>query len=128
MLLLCAVLIGAFRLYQEGFSGVLPYLVVLAVPFTAMAMLLGLALAVPSLTEIGRLAFPINLTFPLVFNALMLLAVTLWTQSSGSLVATHEILRPAKVWAEPAMLGASLAGQVVLLSLATVLVRKQYAR
>ncbi len=117
VLFFCSAAIVVFQLWQAGPQSTVRYGVALGVPFAATGFFLGTCVLVPNVLAVGKLRFPLNITLPLIFAALVLLVVTLWTSTGNSLVAGPEILRTAKIWLSPSLLAEMVLFQGALLSL-----------
>ena len=89
---------GLVRLRQLGLSGREPTVVVLALPISATLLYVLVAFIMPSLLAPGRLRFPLNLTLPMVFVAMTLVSVVLWTTTGSAAFQVPEALQVARIW------------------------------
>jgi hypothetical protein len=63
----------------------------------------------------------LQITLPLLFCALLLVSVMLWTTTSEGLVRSEDVLALAHIWEQPADLLVAGAMQMVALSLLSLL-------
>ncbi len=99
------------------------YALVVGVPASAALIFLLMVFLVPNLIPAPRLKFPLQLTLPIVFCALMPVASMLWTSTSASLVAPQRVTEFAQVWQQPRPLITSFVFQALVLTLLTPLRR-----
>lgn len=120
VLFMCSAGIGLARAWKSGQDTGIDYAVMLAVPAAAALLFALITSFVPSLVAGGRLRFPLNFTLPLVYTALLALAVALiarlGSNAAVSLTKMPAELRNLHVWAEERTLGFSLVAQVIALS------------
>jgi hypothetical protein len=107
---------GLVRLRQLGLSGREPTVVVLALPISATLLYVLIAFMVPSLLAPGRLRFPLNLTLPVVFVAMTLVSVVLWTTTGSAAFQVPEALQVARIWTQPSTLGVVAFAQILTLT------------
>jgi|GEM_PF-2206498 len=108
--------VGAGLLWTNGVRDVLSFMVVLGVAASATILFIVAGLTVPNLFAVGRIAFPLNLTLPVVYVLLLVVSVLLWTSTGSALVLVPEPLLPARLWAVPKVLGMTAVLQCVMLS------------
>ena len=116
ILFLCCAAIAVVHTLKSGAGGLLAYSVVLSVPAFAWVGLVVLSCAVPQLLSPGRLAFPLNLTLPAIFTALLLLIHALVMRTGNSIIAPSDRLLPAVMWGQPLFLGISFVLGALALS------------
>lgn len=107
---------GLVRLRQMGLSGREPTVVVLALPISATLLYVLAAFTIPSLLATGRVRFPLNLTLPVVFIALTLVSVVLWTTTGSAAFQIPEALQVARLWTQPAILATVALAQALALT------------
>jgi hypothetical protein len=106
-LFLCSAAIALLHTWKTGTSNLLSYSVVLSVPAFAWVGLVVLGCVVPQLLSPGRLVFPLNLTLPAVYTALLLMIHALVMRTGNSIIAPSDRLLPAVMWGQPVFLGLS---------------------
>lgn len=109
-----------FKIWRDGIESFSYYAVALSIPALASMALLGLGLTVPSLFAVRRVAFPLNLTLPLIHGALITMFMELMNSGLG-LIRLPESLQGAMVWANPRMIVISVVAQFIVLSALTLL-------
>ena len=119
----CAAAFGIARLQQLPTREPGSTLVVMALPISATLLFLLVAFLVPSLTATQRLAFPLNVTLPLVFGAMTVVSVVLWTTTGSALFQVPGVLRLAETWSHPFSLVVVAAAQGIALTLAGLITR-----
>ena len=107
---------GLVRLRQLGLSGREPTVVILALPISATLLYVLAAFTLPSLLAPGRLRFPLNLTLPVVFVALNLVSVVLWTTTGSAAFQVPEALQVARVWTQVGTLATVAVAQALALT------------
>lgn len=110
---------GAFAVQASQPERWVAVLLALVDPAWAMLALLALAAASPSLVHPRRLVFPLPLTLPLVYAALLSAIWHLRVQPAHFLETGP--FRAALVWGQPLFLGAVTLGQILLLSAVALL-------
>lgn len=109
--------LGALHVWQRGAGGVFAYLTVIALAAAAALLFVFIALVVPGLLAVGRIAFPLNLTLPLVYGLLLLTLHHLWLASwGGGVLALPEAARRADVWSRPSLIGLVMLVQFAALT------------
>lgn len=101
--LLLAIALGYSFVYldRSGVQDPASRLIVLGLPISAALLYVAIGIIVPGLFARRRLAFPLNVTLPIVYASLLVLSVLLWTSPGNALVAVNEVVRPARVWLTP---------------------------
>lgn len=107
---------GLVRLRQLGLSGREPTVVILALPISATLLYVLAAFSIPSLLASRSLRFPLNLTLPVVFGALTLASVVLWTTTGSAAFQVPEALQVAKVWSQAGTLATVAIAQSLALT------------
>ncbi len=107
-LFLCSAAIALVHTWKSGPGNLLSYSVVLSVPAFAWVGLVVLGCSVPQLLSPGRLAFPLNLTLPAIYTALLLMVHALVMRTGNSIIAPSDRLLPAVMWGQPIFLAMSL--------------------
>jgi hypothetical protein len=107
---------GLVRLRQMGLSGREPTVVVLALPISATLLYVLAAFTLPGLLATGRVRFPLNLTLPVVFIALTLVSVVLWTTTGSAAFQIPEALQVARLWTQPGILATVALAQALALT------------
>ncbi|MBW7927311.1 MAG: hypothetical protein H3C58_04305 [Fimbriimonadaceae bacterium] len=92
-------------------------------PVLAAMLMVGSALIVPNLFAPYRLAFPLNVTLPVVYAVLLVVSSSLMTHMPTALEQVPPILAPVLGWQQPQILLQVAAGQFVVLSLLALLAR-----
>ncbi|MGV3614642.1 MAG: hypothetical protein ACO1SV_04820 [Fimbriimonas sp.] len=115
---------GYVRLRQMGVMGFEPTVVVLALPISATLLYVLMTFLVPSLLAPGRIAFPLNLTLPVVYAALTVASVVLWTTTGSAVFQVPDVLQVAQLWKQPATLVIVGIGQAITLTALGFLSRK----
>jgi len=89
-------------------------------PASAALLFVASGLGFPNLMSPGRLAFPLNLTLPVVFALLIRVSVILWASPSSAAFRTLDPLMPALSWAQAGPLAISALVQCAILSVFAV--------
>ena len=92
------------------------WLLVVALPALAAALLPLIALVRPDVFAVGSLAFPLNLTLPIVHGALMIAVAVLMFTMKVRMMAVPERLAVLGTWIEPKVWLVAVGMQVVVLS------------
>lgn len=116
LLFLCSASVVGLLRAPMGADSPRGWLLALAVPASASALLPLLGTLFPSLFLEGRFRFPLNLTLPLVHCASMIAFAALYGTTAVGVVAIPEPLRGAVSWAEPVRWGASVGLQAAVLT------------
>jgi hypothetical protein len=127
ILFLCAAIPGAFWVWRHGGQGMLAYSPAVGLPGGAALIFIAVGVTVSGLFAVDRIAFPLNVTLPIVFTTLLLATHAIWTQITtrgSSIAALPEGLREADVWAHPGLLGLTVFLQFAALSGVAVLKRR----
>ncbi len=90
--------------------------VILGIPAIATILFLVASLALPNLLAPKRIVFPLNVTLPPVFGALVLLTVMLFTSTGSSLVLPYDRVKAAMFWANPWVLVLVTLSQILCLT------------
>jgi hypothetical protein len=107
--------LAVFKIWRDGAFPIGYYAVALSVPALASMTLLGLGLSFPSLFAVRKIAFPLNLTLPLIHVSLMAVFMEL-IQTGIGLIRLPETLQGVTLWANPRMLFLSMFAQFLVLS------------
>lgn len=128
VLFLIAAVVGYLCLDRSQFNS-WQDLAVLAGPVASASLLfVAAAMFAPGLLAPRRLAFPLNVTLPIVFAALVRASVVLWLSPQSAVFATQEALRPAMVWTRPFPLIYAAVAQCFVLSCFALTARKLVTR
>ncbi len=101
-----------------------PAIYFLLVPVLAAMLMVGSALLVPNLFAPYRMAFPLNVTLPVVYGFLLVVSSSLMTHMPTALEQVPPLLAPVLGWQNPQLLLQVAAGQFVVMSLLALLSRK----
>jgi len=93
-------------------------IVATSLPAAASLLLLVAALLVPGLYAVGKMAFPLNFTLPLIHGSFIFMLAEL-TRGSFGLERPPVDLEPALLWDDLRFLGLSILFQIILLSALT---------
>ena len=119
----CAAAIGAYHVRALGATELYSYAFVLAVPFMTVVSFMFVSAMAPKLYALGRLAFPLTLSLPIVYCLLMVVSTVLWSSTGNSLVRPHPALDVLAIWFNPTVLLLVTAIQFVALTLVGKLIR-----
>ncbi len=100
----CAAGYGGYITWETHSLPNFPFAILYGIPAVATIFFIVAGELIPGLFAPKRLAFPLTLTLPMVFNAFILLAATLITSTGNSLIAPFEQLKVARLWQSPAVL------------------------
>lgn len=117
-LFICGAIFAVISLFLEGIKSPIALVVATSLPAAASLLLLVVALLVPGVYAVGRLAFPLNLTLPVIHGSIVYMLAQL-TRGSFGLERPPAPLEPALAWGNPAFLGLCLVFQILLLSVLT---------
>ena len=104
----------------------LTWAILFAPPLSALFILVALAGLLPGLMFSDRIAFPVNITFPLMFTAITLAMTMIWTSIGSTSVLPPE-LRPMSAWFEVNLLALTWFAQTGILTI-VVLIRNRPKR
>ncbi|HVL39086.1 MAG TPA: hypothetical protein VM328_06815 [Fimbriimonadaceae bacterium] len=110
---------------REGYLGHLPTLLCLGVAASAALLMKVASIFVPDLFAVGRLQFPLYLTLPIVYHALLLTVLVLIASSQSSIQQLPRDVEVVFVWWRPDVLGSSLVAGVLILLSAGLLSRRR---
>jgi hypothetical protein len=116
-LFLCSAAVGAFHVYMSRPVDVLPYALVIAVPFMTTISFLLVSALVPTMYGGGKLVFPVTVTLPIVYSVLVMVSATLWSTTGSSLVRPQPILDVIGVWFNPTVVMLTVVIEFVVLTL-----------
>lgn len=116
VLMVCAVAVAAVRFALLHMPFGAGFTVALAMPAGAALALIALGLSVPWLTATRRVAFPLTVTLPACFVALVIALVALTATSPTTIQVVPASLRPVLLWRRPDFLVPTAALQVLALS------------
>ena len=94
----------------------IPLAVLVGIPFLAVFLFILLAQMCRDLLAPRALVFPLTITLPIVFNALVFIAAVLLSTTGNSLIAPFEQIRIAEFWMSPGVLSLVTFSQIVCLS------------
>ena len=112
----CAAGYGGYFVWHSGLKSLAPYMVILGLPLVAALVFVGIAAIIPNLLAPGRVTFPLNLTLPFVFGALVFITVPLFTSTGNAIIVPHQQLLTARFWSSPPILGLVGFSQAICLT------------
>ena len=115
VLFFCGAAYAVFALYRQGITSAIELIVATSLPAAASLLLLFAAFVVPGLYAVRRLAFPLNITLPLLHGAMVFMLAEL-TRGSFGLESPPKQLVPALAWSDVVFLGLAVVLQVVVLT------------
>lgn len=115
-LFLCGAAFAICSLIIRNMRDVTVLVVATSLPAAASLLMLVAALVVPGIYAVRRLAFPLNLTLPLVHGSLVFMLAEL-TRGSFGMESMPPIFRSALLWGEPAFVSLAVVLQVFVLSM-----------
>lgn len=116
-LFLVSSLVALYFLRREPDMKPAIFMLVLSVPAIASLALVALIAAVDALLPAERLAFPTNLTLPIVHVALMAVLIKLMATTPNALEAVPDQFSPALIWQHWNVLAVCGFGELLILSL-----------
>lgn len=100
------------------------WLLIVAVPALSSAIMPLVAVLRPNVFAVGRLAFPLNVTLPVIHGALMVTVSLLMLTTKVGVMAVPARMSTFGAWTEPTLWLAAVATQIVVLSIAVRLRRR----
>jgi RsiW-degrading membrane proteinase PrsW (M82 family) len=91
------------------------FIVLLVVPGSATAAFLAIGIVVPNLVGISRLRWPLMVTLPVVYGALLQLCAALWSRGPNPIVRLEPFSRASEFWQSWVVAGSLLVCQIVVL-------------
>ncbi len=116
LLFFCSGLGGAFVAMREEYKAFPALAIFLGPPAAGAVLFIGAVLGFPDLLGGGRIAFPMNLTLPIVFALLTRVALVVWASQSSAAFRPFDPIVPALVWQETTPLIAAALVQCAVLS------------
>jgi hypothetical protein len=116
---------GAYQVWLNGVEASGAYWMMVGVPATATSLFLLLSALIPDLLGDSGLRFPLQISLPVVFTALLPTCAALWMTTPEELVSSFEVTRFARVWEQPGELLIAMGAQILGLFLLGVLRRVQ---
>ena len=92
------------------------YLLVMLFPGVALAFYCVVAAMIPNLLSIGRLRWPLTLTLPIVYGALLQLTLALGLQGHNPIVRQSLMIPAGWYWQEPTVMVDLAVSQIFVLS------------
>jgi hypothetical protein len=114
-LFICGAVFAIISMVLQGIHSPKALIVATSLPAAASLLLLVAALMVPGLYAVGKMAFPLNFTLPLIHGSLVYMLAEL-TRGSFGLEKPPVDLQPALWWDNLSFLGLAVLFQVVLLT------------
>jgi hypothetical protein len=115
-LFICGAAFAVISLFIRGIHDLTGLVVATSLPAAASLLLLIAALLAPGIYAVRRLAFPLNVTLPLIHGSMIFMLAEL-TKGSFGMEQPPSKLMPALAWDSLPFLALSVAFQIVLLSL-----------
>jgi hypothetical protein len=116
-LFLVSSLVAFFLLRKDPEMKTATFMLVISIPAISSLAVVALIAAIDALLPGERLAFPSNLTLPIMHVALMAVLIKLMATTPNPLEAVPDQFAPALVWERWSALLASLVGEILILSL-----------
>jgi len=120
LLFLCAAGAGYILVDRSLLRSPQEYAIFLGPPASASLLFVAAGVGFPHLLSPGRLAFPLNLTLPIVFPMLIRVSVILWASPSSAVFRAFDPLMPALSWTNAGPLALSALIQAIVLSVFVV--------
>lgn len=119
ILFVCAAASGLYLLRGGGatFTGMW---IVMGPPASAGLLFVGSTLLFPNLLAPGRIAFPLNVTLPIVYALLTRVSVVLWASPASAAFAPYDPMVPALIWSRTDALAVVALLQCAVLSAVVV--------
>ncbi len=114
-LFICGAGFAVISLFLRGIHDVIPLIVATSLPAAASLLLLISSLLVPGIYAIRRLAFPLNLTLPLIHGSMVFMLAEL-TKGSFGMEEPPRALLPALAWDNLSFLLMAVLFQIGLLT------------
>ena len=114
-LFICGAAFAVITLYLMGERSVLALVVATSLPAAASLLLLLVALFLPGVYAVGKLAFPLNITLPVIHCSMIYMLAEL-TRGSFGVLRPPQQLEAALRWDSLGFLGMCLIFQILLLS------------
>lgn len=119
ILFVCSASFGVFQTSRLAPANRLAYAFVLGIPASATLLFILLATVIPGILAVGGIKFPLNVTLPVLFAALTLASVVLWTTPNLALINQFEIQTYGLIWKQPLQLGVAALAQMGILTFLT---------
>lgn len=116
-MMLCAAGACLSHLWKSGPLTLQIASVALIVPAMSTVLYLGTSLGVPDLYALNRLRFPLTVTLPLIYTAMLLLSATLISRVGLSITRMPDTFAAINVWADWWVLAITFAAGAICLSL-----------
>lgn len=120
ILFLCAATAGYVLFDRAELHDLQRVAIFLGPPASAALLFVAAALGFPNLLAPGRIAFPLNLTLPIVFVLLIRVSVILWATQSSAVFRAFDPLIPALSWVGIGPLFVSAMLQCLVLSIIVI--------
>lgn len=115
-LFICGAAFAVISLFIRGIHDLTALVVATSLPAAASLLLLIAALLAPGIYAVRRLAFPLNVTLPLIHGSIIFMLAEL-TKGSFGMEQPPSKLMPALAWDSLPFLALAVVFQIVLLSL-----------
>ena len=117
----CSAGYAGYFTWRAPHNVVVPLLILIGIPAIGALLYILTTQAFKDLLAPRKLVFPLTITLPIVFNALVFITSVLLTTTGNSLIAPFEQLRVAEFWMSPGVLCLVTFSQIVcLLALASL--------
>lgn len=116
VLFLCGTAFAVFSFITRGTASLIPLVIAASLPAAASLLLVIAGIMFPAIYAVRRLAFPLNITLPLMHCSMVFMLAEL-TRGSFGLERLPELLVPALAWGDVRFLALACLGQVIVLSL-----------
>ena len=114
-LFICGAAFSVISLYLQGERSVVALVVATSLPAAASLLLLVVALLIPGVYAVGKLAFPLNITLPIIHSSMVYMLAEL-TRGSFGVLRPPPQLEAALRWDNIGFLGMCVIFQILLLS------------
>lgn len=114
-LFICGAAFAVISLYLQGERSIVALVVATSLPAAASLLLLVVALLIPGVFAVGKLAFPLNITLPVIHSSMVYMLAEL-TRGSFGVLRPPQQLEAALRWDNIGFLGMCVVFQILLLS------------
>jgi hypothetical protein len=114
-LFICGAAFAVISLFLQGQRSLIGLIVATSLPAAGSLLLLVIALLVPGVYAVGRLAFPLNITLPVIHGSIVYMLAEL-TKGSFGVERPPKQLEAALSWNNIGFLALCVIFQILLLS------------
>src|SRR5262249_26987041 len=114
-LFICGAAFAVISLYLQGERSIVALVVATSLPAAASLLLLVVGLLIPGVYAVGKLAFPLNITLPIIHSSMVFMLAEL-TRGSFGVLRPPQQLEAALRWDNIGFLGMCVIFQILLLS------------